>query len=586
MLDALKNIDLFGKEPELYYKGNSTKTSWIGRILTLLYIAIYIAFFVYKIVRMVNRVDVTFYENNVFTGEVPHVTLNTEIFYGGIGLKDPYTNQNYINESIYQVKAVFKSGKRIDDVWYWDDPIDITPVPCKLEYFGSKYHEIFKNKHLERMYCLDKSNITGLVLQGYSNLNVYSYFDISFHRCVNGTSNITCMPIGIIDRYLTAAEISCHMQDVDLTPQDYESPVKQQEKDIPGPLYRDLHQESYAYMQVTMIETEENIFGFEALSNIKTETHLKYDHAWVISSPNIYGNYYQKGAESRALSNIRIQLANTVLTQKRVYTQFIDVLGDVGGLMEVIFSLFRIFSSFIVGILYDESLVNNLFIFDLEKKVITMKNINKKYKDDSIEGKNRIKKILKESIMMNYDDKNGKRGNNNIKFKKERENINLENEINNSGNKSFNTNIIIYGLNKKFEKDKFSDNSNRNCLNKDKKQQKRSITFHSDINNNHINILNEKLENKNQPKIVNKISINKFLIHLCFCWVRSTKNLKNILLDEGMTIIMEKLEIFNIFKKMYKEDKREYNYEIKMSDKAKKELNNLYNEQIFDISNG
>jgi hypothetical protein len=39
-------------------------------------------------------------------------------------------------------------------------------------------------------------------------------------------------------------------------------------------------------------------------------------------------------------------------------------LGDVGGLMEVIYSFFRILSSFIVGILYDESLVNNLFKFD------------------------------------------------------------------------------------------------------------------------------------------------------------------------------------------------------------------------------
>ena len=89
MLHSLKNIDLFGKEYELYYKGNSTKSSWIGRILTLLYIAIYIAFFAYKIVRMVKRVDVTFYENNVFTGEIPSANLNTEIFYGGIDLKNP-----------------------------------------------------------------------------------------------------------------------------------------------------------------------------------------------------------------------------------------------------------------------------------------------------------------------------------------------------------------------------------------------------------------------------------------------------------------------------------------------------------------
>ena len=29
----LKDVDMFGKEPELYYKGRPKKTSWIGRIL-------------------------------------------------------------------------------------------------------------------------------------------------------------------------------------------------------------------------------------------------------------------------------------------------------------------------------------------------------------------------------------------------------------------------------------------------------------------------------------------------------------------------------------------------------------------------
>ncbi len=583
MLRSLKNIYLFGKEPELYYKGNSTKTSWIGRILTLLYIAIYIAFFAYKIVRMVKRVDVTFYENNVFTGEIPSATLNTEIFYGGIGLKNPYTDENYINESIYQLRAVFNNGKRINDVWHWDEPIEITPVPCKLEYFGSNYREIFKNKHLENMYCLDKSNITGLVLQGYSNLNAYSYFDISFHRCVNETSKVPCMPIEVIDMYLTAAEISCHMQDVDLTPQDYDSPVKHQEKDIPGPLYRDLHQESYAYMQVTLIETEENIFGFEALSNIKTEMHLKYDHAWVISSPNIFGNYKYKGSESRPISNIRIQLANTVLTQKRVYTQFIDVLGDVGGLMEVIYSFFRILSSFIVGILYDESLVNNLFTFDLEQKVITLKYKNKNKSLD--ERKSGYKKILKESAVLLHSDTKKEDKNNNIviKFKKEKDKINLENDKNDSGNKPLNSNVVIYGLNNKNENDKLSICSNRNKK-LAKVDKNFNLNFHLDKNNKNVNNLNESLENKDENKIIEKITINKFLVYLCFCCVRNTKNLKNFLLDEGMNIIMEELEIFNVFTKLFLEKKIHNDYNIELSDKLTKQLDELYKERIFDIN--
>jgi len=49
------------------------------------------------------------------------------------------------------------------------------------------------------------------------------------------------------------------------------------------------------------------------------------------------------------------------------------ILGDVGGIMEVVFSLFRIICSFPVDILYDISLVNNLFKFDLEKKLIMKK---------------------------------------------------------------------------------------------------------------------------------------------------------------------------------------------------------------------
>ena len=59
----------------------------------------------------------------------------------------------------------------------------------------------------------------------------------------------------------------------------------------------------------------------------------------------------------------------------------IDVSGDVGGLIEVIYSIANIISSLIVGILYEESLVNSLFIFDLDKKVISLKEKKSKRSD-------------------------------------------------------------------------------------------------------------------------------------------------------------------------------------------------------------
>ena len=48
----------------------------------------YVAFFIYKIVRMVEKLDVTFYESFGYDGDIPSVVLSKEIFGGGIGVID------------------------------------------------------------------------------------------------------------------------------------------------------------------------------------------------------------------------------------------------------------------------------------------------------------------------------------------------------------------------------------------------------------------------------------------------------------------------------------------------------------------
>ena len=102
------------------------------------------------------------------------------------------------------------------------------------------------------------------------------------------------------------------MQDIELTPQDYKSPVQEREKDISGPVYSDLKQQIYAYLQVTNIETDEDIIGF-GLSNIKKEKFLKYDESWIISAP-MTSNIFTSG---EPFSVITVQLSEKALTQKR-----------------------------------------------------------------------------------------------------------------------------------------------------------------------------------------------------------------------------------------------------------------------------
>ena len=86
---AIQDIDLFSKNPDVYYRKKPQKTSLIGRIFTFLYAIIYAAFFIYKIIRMALKIDVSFYETQNWTGEIPKLHLDHNLFYGGFGLLGP-----------------------------------------------------------------------------------------------------------------------------------------------------------------------------------------------------------------------------------------------------------------------------------------------------------------------------------------------------------------------------------------------------------------------------------------------------------------------------------------------------------------
>ena len=40
----IKDVDMFGKDPELYYQGQRKKAFWIGRILSCAFMLIYFFF--------------------------------------------------------------------------------------------------------------------------------------------------------------------------------------------------------------------------------------------------------------------------------------------------------------------------------------------------------------------------------------------------------------------------------------------------------------------------------------------------------------------------------------------------------------
>ena len=584
----LYDIDLFGKDPELYFKGRNKKSTLIGRIFTVLYVIIYVAFFTYKLYRMIIRVDVTFYQTTAFTGEVPSIHLTNEIFYGGFALSKGQTLQPFIDETIYTIDLQFRTGQRINNVWNWKVQ-RIELEICNLDKFNPKYYDLFKDKPMGSMYCPKEIDV---LLQGHTTYDVYSYFYVGFYPCVNTTTKQNCKSPEEIDNYLKNTYVCFKMQDIELTPQIYSTPIQLRAKEVNSPASKNLFQNINAYFQIIDLETDNDVVGFEALSIIKKEKYLKYDGPIVLSRLIDGYSEYKLG---QALCDVTVQLTEQVLTIKRTYTKLIEVLGDVGGLMEVIFMIFKLIATLITDLLYEKSMVNNLFEFDLDKRLVIIKELKIKKRRQSVLMK--PKEIPQKDIKI-YDlpidsIKVSKYKNINDEFNTQTKNkLNIDDNTLKSNNKLNSELSIIKPRKKKKKKIKsrmkiennifgvkdlnnnninYKDSNNINSI-EDRKEQ----TIETDKNN--LSKLKEnktKKQEKDKRNIITRIKFNKCCIYFFFLCAKRRKNVQNILLNEGMAIITQNLDVINIFNKIYRDGKIEdiiKNHTLKMSDECTNKL--------------
>ena len=592
----IKTFDMFGKRIELYYKKRQKKHSLIGIIFTIIYVVIFCIFFIYKLVRMINKFEATFYDTYAYIGKPPSFVLNKEMFYGGFALEDPNTYDSFIDEQIYYPKAYFKKGERNGDNWQWTIK-ELELENCKLEKFGSSFQDIFKEKPIHNFYCFKEMNET---LIGHFSYDDYSLFYIAFFPCKNSTENNNhCKTKEEMDYYLKSTFVTFQIQDVEMTPQNYSSPVLPRGKDIYTIVGKKLYKEIHALFQIVNVETDQDYFGLDDFQNVNKKQFLKYDSVSIMSNI-IEDDIYETG---QSFCNVTLKLSDKVLTQKRTYTKLIDILGNIGGFMQVIYSLLRIISSFSTHILYEKSLVNNLFEFNIDNKVILINN-NKKNIRRMVPLNLKIYVPKKSLMKVSSYHKTNEEDN----INQSRNNLNkskihfLNNQMNNQ-NGDYNLKTCFSSCkdlnsnNKKEKKNligqkKMNNNLNNSRISNDKSDIK---IFNFNMNNmNNMNYDTENVKNRlnnsidlTKGRLIKKIKININLgVYFCFCFIRKRKNIQNILLDEGIKIIIEKLDILNIFKKLYKEEKnheiiKNDNY-IKMSHDCKFHLQQMYN-SIYEM---
>ena len=444
---------------------------------------------------------------------------------------------------MYYATADFYSGVKKEGVWHYNIT-SLEVETCQLERFGSKYKDLFRDQPLNNLYCMKNVDFS---LEGYANLDRYSYINVKVYPCVGKTRDGTkdCAPTNNIIKFFAANTIEFKMEDNLLSPEIYETPVEPQRKDINAPVFLTVYQKIYSYIQIVFIETDNDITGLNFLAENKVEQYPKYDNSMLIAAPGDANIIFTPG---KPVCDITMQLDQKILTTKRKYTTLLEVLGDVGGLMELIYSFFNMICSFIMEISYEKNLVNNLFAFDLKRKVIKF-NHNKKSGDtihskqtlkniDTLRDRNSISELKKDSIDIYSKEEIHKI---NQKNRKSKTRTNKRQKSNYSS-KPFNVNNNFDMSND--EKLNSNDKNNMDQNSNDLQNLERNSKNYVDSNGR---ATEGKVEMNNRNNLFEKISVN--LIWL-YC-LSSKTNMEKVIFDEGTKLISKNLDIMNIFDKLY-----------------------------------
>jgi len=232
----------------------------------------------------------------------------------------------------------------------------------------------------------------------------------------------------------------------------------------------------------------------------------------------------------------------------------------------VLLSFFNIICSFSTDIFYEKTIVNNLFEFDLDKKVTSLK-INKNKENNDFQGQNPVIYPIKQKTRST-----------------QKTESKLDNVDNLNSNNKINNDIIYIGRGATASsRQRYRVKSSFSSSLGKFENQRKSKNLLKNNNQNNRAILNEQntLDRGTEKRaIIDKIKLSKLKVYFCFLCIRKTKNMNNILLDEGMNIVNEKLDILNLFRNMYKYDmikEKVSKIETKgMSDECKQSLESLY----------
>ncbi|CAD8072951.1 unnamed protein product [Paramecium primaurelia] len=383
-----KKLDFFSSPVELMIHKKRAHQSLFGAFMTLLMFSCVLTYIINKFVQLGQRKEFQTLYSEVYYEEIPVFPLQSKNF--SLQFAFQTDNQtNYIDKSIYQVKAVMVNRAQVMVDNKTNLQLTKTEIPLqKCGKIGIPYEEIsdqLDNVDIENTYCLDWNNIKDLSLIGTPEQENYTYIYISFQSCVNDTSNINsqvCKSKEEIQEKLHRNYILFQLSSYNIDLRNYLKPNVPKVEEIQTTISSQVMKDITLFMQPITTLTEEGLLN----GLVRKDSTIRYQKTQEVIDFN----------SDEALASVLIRLANTENISYRIYPKLQDILAQAGGLWEILMLVFTILVKPFQSLSYKLAVINNLFNFEGQKQ----------QKDIEDGGKQILKKLtmVQENVQTNEND--------------------------------------------------------------------------------------------------------------------------------------------------------------------------------------
>ncbi|CAD8083655.1 unnamed protein product [Paramecium sonneborni] len=350
-IKGVKKFDLFAQPIQMLVNEKEYHQTIFGSILTLGLLLLFSNLLYTKLISLFDRNNPTSLSSEIYHSQPEKYELFPQNFTMTFAFQNS-TYHTYIDDSIYIVKAhlVHKYEQMVDgnknEVW---NKQELPIIKCSSDMIKQKdLSEYFSHLDLPTNYCIDWNNIDKINLEGTFDAPAYQYILIQFFICTESTKNgQQCKEQEEIKKALEQNYFSFQISSYTTNLKNPNSPYNPKGQDLFTTISSNIYKEISIYLEPLTTVTDIGLIETE-LEYYKTLRYGRHTEMLDLNSNDL-------------IMNVVIRLDTTEYIDYRTYSKIQEILAELGGLWQVLFSLFYIISKPINKISIYLELINSLF---------------------------------------------------------------------------------------------------------------------------------------------------------------------------------------------------------------------------------